>query len=393
MVKQNSERKIVSIEQVLDDIVSGHKQCDRYTEMGGTVETGFPSIDDVIKGFHPSDVVLITGGRKIGKTELACNIAKNVITNCFGNALFFSLEMSKERLAYRFITDDQKKDDWVSNNTYGFLRWLLTEKSLTEDWTGKILIDDTPGISVEELCKKCLEIRRQKEICLIVIDYLQLVTINKICDSNIDQSIIILRMIRELAKKMRVPIVVISEFLEITDPKYDDFIYIKNPNDFRLSKYCDDAVIAISTAEAEDDLESERRNCFISRKDDKEYTNLTLYLNKDSFRFEDPIRRKEKEFAINAIKIVCNKYRLDESVIKSGRRNQALGIYRQIILYLCRQLSNQALLDLGVTMGIDCRSPFWIDSKISEIMAKAHMDRAFNAELALMEKTLAGCSK
>ena len=150
----------------------------------------------------------------MGKTALALNIGSNIIKNSNLPVLFFSLEMSKEQLTYRLLTNETDitnlrlktgnlyKDDWVKlNSTIKHLSAL------------PFFIDDTPNPSIQDIKSKIKKILfEQNQIGLIIIDYLQLMQNSKFKTDNRTQELSqITRSLKNLAREFNVPIIALSQ--------------------------------------------------------------------------------------------------------------------------------------------------------------------------------------
>ena len=140
------------------------------------VPSGFTDLDYRTAGFHGSELILIAARPAMGKTAFALNIASNAALRANVPVAVFSLEMSKEQLVNRILSSESMVD---SNK-------IRTGKLEEDDWAklaetigplseGEMYIDDTPGISITEIRAKCRKLKIEKNIGLVVIDYLQLI--------------------------------------------------------------------------------------------------------------------------------------------------------------------------------------------------------------------------
>lgn len=141
------------------------------------------NLDEIMKGLHNSSLTVIAGRPNMGKLNLAFNIAVNVAKKEKVPVAIFSLEMSKKYIYNNFIKSD-----------------LLDT----------ILIDDTPGISIENIRKKCIRLRQEKNIGLVVIDYLQLISIEEKASREQELSNIGI-LLKKLAEELKIPILITSQ--------------------------------------------------------------------------------------------------------------------------------------------------------------------------------------
>ena len=159
------------------------------------VLTGFEDLDYQMKGFRDSELILIAARPSMGKTSFALNIARNVTTNQNITTLFYSLELSKEQILYR------------------------TRNMAWKDKT-KFIIDDEPGISVDELIIKSRRYKEEKNIGLIIIDYMQLLRDEGLESRQLEMSIITQKL-KKLACEISIPIIVISQYPHTIDHRKD----------------------------------------------------------------------------------------------------------------------------------------------------------------------------
>ena len=182
--------------------------------MLGGLPSGFYDLDSLTQGFQKSDLIIVAGRPSMGKTALCLNMALNSIKGSQLPVLFFSLEMSKEQLAYRILTSETMinpmrlrtgnlyKEDWVKLN-----------ETMKELASLPLFIDDTANLSVQEIRSKIKKIIfEHNQIGLIVIDYLQLMQSSKIKTENRVQELSqITRSLKNLAREFKVPVIALSQ--------------------------------------------------------------------------------------------------------------------------------------------------------------------------------------
>ena len=206
-------QKITSSAELFSQIFLELKQKALKPSLSG-ISSGFFDLDSFTQGFQKSDLIIIAGRPSMGKTALALNISSNIIKNSNLPVLFFSLEMSKEQLTYRLLTNETDitnlrlktgnlyKDDWVKLNS--------TIKNLS---ALPFFIDDTSNPSIQDIKAKIKKILfEQNQIGLIVIDYLQLMQNGKFKTDNRAQELSqITRSLKILAREFNVPIIALSQ--------------------------------------------------------------------------------------------------------------------------------------------------------------------------------------
>lgn len=156
------------------------------------MKTGFSDLDKIIKGLNNSSLNVIAGRPNMGKSSLAFNIAVNLAKKI--PVAIFSLEMSKEYIYNNFIKSD-----------------LLDT----------ILIDDTPSISITEIQEKCRRLKAEKNIGLVIIDYLQLISTDD--ETNREQELSsISQVLKKLAEELNIPVLVTSQLSKEPERRYKE---------------------------------------------------------------------------------------------------------------------------------------------------------------------------
>ena len=187
------------------------------------VPSGFIELDYRTAGFHGSDLVLIAARPAMGKTAFALNIATYAAVKANIPVAVFSLEMSKEQLVNRILCSEAMVD---SNK-------VRTGKLEEDDWTklaeaigplseAEMYIDDTPGINIMEIRAKCRKLKLEKNIGLVVIDYLQLIQgTNKRGGSREQEISEISRSLKILAKELNIPVIALSQLSRAAEQRPD----------------------------------------------------------------------------------------------------------------------------------------------------------------------------
>ena len=177
------------------------------------IPTGFIDLDNKTSGLQPADLILIAARPSMGKTALALNIAEYTAFKKDLCTAVFSLEMSKEQLINRLFAMEAKIDS-QSLRTGNLTDDDWEKLSETVDTVGrsKLIIDDTPGISVNELRTKCRKYKLEYGLQLVVIDYLQLMSGSGRRNDNRQQEISeISRALKSLARELNIPIIALSQ--------------------------------------------------------------------------------------------------------------------------------------------------------------------------------------
>ena len=224
IMQRKNQKGYTPIKDVLVDTFSKLEELYNQKKHITGVPTGFSDLDYKTAGLHNSDLILVAARPSMGKTTLAVNIAVNAALRAKTPVAIFSLEMSKEQLVNRVLCSEAM----VDNNK------VRTGKMEEDDWLklagvlgplseAEIYIDDTPGISVMEIRAKCRKLKLEKNIGLVVIDYLQLVQAsNSRKGGSREQEISeISRSLKILAKEINVPVIAASQLSRGPEQRVD----------------------------------------------------------------------------------------------------------------------------------------------------------------------------
>jgi replicative DNA helicase len=184
--------------------------------MGGRqitgLATGYPELDRETAGLQPSELIILAARPSMGKTALALNIAENVAVRNRQTVAVFSLEMSKESLLLRLLASHAHVD--AHKFRTGFVKhddWKKVSESLNELADAPLWIDDSASASVLEMAAKARRLARDKNLALVVVDYLQLVTARGRFGNRNEEVSSISRALKAMAKELKVPVLVLSQ--------------------------------------------------------------------------------------------------------------------------------------------------------------------------------------
>ena len=176
--------------------------------------SGFYDLDSLTQGFQKSDLIILAGRPSMGKTAFVLNITENILKNYKLPIIFFSLEMSKEQLIYRLLSNETgiSQTRLKLGNLYKE-DWNKLKKSIQLYSKLPFFINDEPNITIYDLRSKIKKIIfEQTNIGLIVIDYLQLLLNSKIKTENRVQELSqITRSLKAIAKEFQTPIIALSQ--------------------------------------------------------------------------------------------------------------------------------------------------------------------------------------
>lgn len=177
------------------------------------VSTGFSDLDYKTSGFHGSELIILAARPAMGKSAFAINIATNAAVQNKVPVAIFNLEMSKEQIGNRILCSEAMVDsNKIKTGQIEDQDWMKLASTLGILSDAPIYIDDTPGISVMEIRAKCRKLKMEKNIGLIVIDYLQLIQGSGKKNSSRENEISeISRSLKILAKELDVPVIALSQ--------------------------------------------------------------------------------------------------------------------------------------------------------------------------------------
>ena len=223
VMQKKNQKGYAAIKDILVDTFAGLEKL--YNQKGHItgVPTGFSDLDYKTAGLHESDLVLIAARPAMGKSAFALNIASNAAVRAGVPVAIFSLEMSKEQMVNRILCSEAMVDsNKVRTGKIDDEDWMKLASSLGPLSESGIYIDDTPGISVMEIRAKCRKLKLEKNIGLVVIDYLQLVQGSSKRGGSREQEISeISRSLKILAKEINVPVIALSQLSRAPEQRPD----------------------------------------------------------------------------------------------------------------------------------------------------------------------------
>lgn len=210
---QNLKQDLASLESILLESFDRLEELHRNKGQLRGSKTGYRDLDNMTAGLQPSDLIILAARPAMGKTTLVTNLAYNVATINKKSVLFYSLEMSKEQLVDRMLSDVSGVDSWnIRTGNLSDEDFAKLSEASGEMAEAPIYIDDTPGLTVLEIRTKARRAAHQAPLGLIVIDYLQLIQGSGRSDGNRVQEVSeISRGLKLLARELNVPVIALSQ--------------------------------------------------------------------------------------------------------------------------------------------------------------------------------------
>ena len=222
LVQRRNTDDFTPIRQIVMNAMDRVEAASRNKGSVTGIPTGFLDLDYRTAGMQPSDLVLIAARPSMGKTAFVLNIAQHVAFKQNKTVAIFSLEMSKEQLVNRMFSLESNID--AQNLRTGQLNdeeWEKLIESAGVIGKSNLFIDDTPGISVAELRSKCRKLKLEKNLSMIIIDYLQLMSGSGRSESRQQEISDISRSLKGIARELSVPVLALSQLSRAVEQRPD----------------------------------------------------------------------------------------------------------------------------------------------------------------------------
>ncbi len=224
VVQKKGGGDYVPVKQIVINVLENIEKASKTKGNTTGIPTGFRDLDYQTSGMQPSDLVLIAARPSMGKTAFVLNLAEHMAFKKKVTVAIFSLEMSKEQLINRILSIESR----VSSQN------LRTGNLEDEDWdkiveaaqyisNSKLIVDDTPSISIQELRSKCRKYKLEHNLGVIIIDYLQLMSAGESKSNASRQQEIsdISRSLKALARELNVPVIALSQLSRAVEQRPD----------------------------------------------------------------------------------------------------------------------------------------------------------------------------
>lgn len=196
----------------------------RDTNRGVTgIPSGFVDLDRMTAGFQRNDLIIVAARPSVGKTAFALNIAQNVGVQAKETVAIFSLEMSASQLVQRMICAEGRIDaSRMRTGRFEGDDWERMSIAVGQLSEADIHIDDTPGITVNEIRAKCRRLKKERGLGMILIDYLQLIQGSGRRGANRQEEVSqISRTLKQIARELEVPVIALSQLSRGVEQRQD----------------------------------------------------------------------------------------------------------------------------------------------------------------------------
>ncbi|MCI9595102.1 MAG: replicative DNA helicase [Lachnospiraceae bacterium] len=224
LLQSRNSGEFVPIKQVALNVL---EKIEAAAKSGGTVTgipTGFIDLDYKTSGMQPSDLVLLAARPSMGKTAFVLNLVDYVTVRRGLPCMVFSLEMSKEQLVNRMLSMESNVDSQkLRTGSLTDADWDAVVEGIGVIGGSKLIIDDTPGISITELRSKCRKMKLEYGLSMVIIDYLQLMSGSGTRSGDNRQQEIseISRSLKALARELNAPVIALSQLSRACESRQD----------------------------------------------------------------------------------------------------------------------------------------------------------------------------
>ena len=224
LLQSRNSGDFVPIRQVAMNVLEKIEEASKNQGTVTGIPTGFIDLDYKTSGMHPSDLVLIAARPSMGKTAFVLNLVDHIAVKKGLPCMVFSLEMSKEQLVNRMLAMESNVDSQkLRTGTLSDSDWDAVVEGIGVIGNSKLIIDDTPGISIMELRSKCRKMKLEYGLSVVIIDYLQLMSgSGKGGGDNRQQEISeISRSLKALARELSAPVIALSQLSRACETRQD----------------------------------------------------------------------------------------------------------------------------------------------------------------------------
>lgn len=223
LLQSRDSGDFVPIRQVAMNVLEKIEEASKNQGTVTGIPTGFIDLDYKTSGLQPSDFILIAARPSMGKTAFVLNLVDHIAVKKGLPCMVFSLEMSKEQLVNRMLAMESNVDSQkLRTGTLSDSDWDAVVEGIGIIGNSKLIIDDTPGISIMELRSKCRKMKLEYGLNVVIIDYLQLMSGSGKGGDNRQQEISeISRSLKALARELSAPVIALSQLSRACETRQD----------------------------------------------------------------------------------------------------------------------------------------------------------------------------
>ena len=202
----------VSVQDALKEAMDKIDELNAFEGDITGIPTGYQDFDRLTAGLQPSDLIIVAGRPAMGKTTFAMNIAENAAIKHGKSVAVFSMEMASLQLVMRMFSSVGQIDQTrIRTGSLDDMDWPKLTSAMNLLHKSKVFIDDTPALSPAELRARARRLKREHDVDLIVVDYLQLMSVPDSRENRATEIAEISRSLKTIAKELNVPVVALSQ--------------------------------------------------------------------------------------------------------------------------------------------------------------------------------------
>ncbi len=202
----------VSVQETLKEAMAKIEELNAFEGDITGIPTGYQEFDRLTAGLQPSDLIIIAGRPAMGKTAFAMNLVENAAIKHGKSVAVFSMEMASLQLVMRLFSSlGQIEQGRIRTGSLDDMDWPKLTSAMSLLHKSKIFIDDTPALSPAELRARARRLKREHDVDLIIVDYLQLMSVPDTRENRATEIAEISRSLKAIAKELNVPVVALSQ--------------------------------------------------------------------------------------------------------------------------------------------------------------------------------------
>ena len=219
--RQSNTPKFISIKDELEEAYARIEKLQSGTKELRGVPTGFPDLDAYLSGLQKSDLVVLGARPSFGKTALALDIARHAALKTGKSVGIFSLEMSRDQVTDRLLSAESQIPLWRlrTQRLNDEIEFQMLHAAMDRLSKLSIFIDDTASPTIMHLRTNARRLQIESDLCLIIVDYLQLVQPRTNRDNTVQQVTEISRGLKALAKELNIPVLALSQLSRAVDQR------------------------------------------------------------------------------------------------------------------------------------------------------------------------------
>ena len=222
LTQQKDNKLFQHIKPILTEAIQNLEKMQSKKGSVVGVPSGIIDLDNVTSGFRKSDLIVIAGRPSMGKTALALSVARNAALESKVPTAIFSLEMSSDQLAQRLLSSEARIDGQKARTgRLQAARWKDINTASGKLADAPLFIDDTPALSILDLRSRARRLKREENIELLIVDYLQLMQGPRRSENRQQEISSITQSLKALAKELDIPVIALSQLSRAVESRTD----------------------------------------------------------------------------------------------------------------------------------------------------------------------------